>query len=412
MSKSKGNFIKEKDMTKSFRLKNNRVMLTYKSHLDKTKYIDWIENEICNKKCKFIRIAHETAHKENDWEKKIDYIHSHVLIDFGYSFETTSCHKFDFDNGEEKIHPNIGIITSTQHWGFAVKYLGKEDIENADLLEEVIKENLVEKIWKSETIQEALVTNIGEKLANATAIIQIFNLKKNDEKRARRIMDESIFRPWQVTLNEILKKTPNDRDVIWIVDEVGKTGKSKFTKHLAAVNNDTISISNTGRINDFSTIIANELMAGWTGRTIIFDLPRKSKDYDISACIEDVKNGKITATKYNGMTMYFDEPHVVIFANYLPKPGELSLDRWRVYEVTSDYQLASINIKEMLIVKKRFTRVNKNDKDKEIKKAQLKLLYKNMLESKITIADIEEFMMEEAFEETVKVVENKKKNEI
>lgn len=43
-----------------------------------------------------------------------------------------------------------------------------------------------------------------------------------------------------------------------------------------------------------------------------------------------IKDGFITATKYVGGSMMFAEPHVIVFANFLPNVYAMSLDRWEV----------------------------------------------------------------------------------
>lgn len=117
-------FASEVDESK-FRLQNQRILLTYSGHLDKLEYVAWITSKIKYKPV-FIRLAHETG--DNG-----DYLHTHVLIDFGKSFQTRSCRYFDYQGDIEVLHPHIKTIKTKIHFENAMVYLSKEDPENADL---------------------------------------------------------------------------------------------------------------------------------------------------------------------------------------------------------------------------------------------------------------------------------------
>jgi len=96
----------------------------------------------------------------------------------------------------------------------------------------------------------------------------------------------------------------------------------------------------TGGDRDFATIVRGALADGWDQRCMIFDLPRVSEGHAIYGPIEACKDGVVTATKYEGGTIAFDPPHVLVFANYLPNTeGTLSADRWRIHRVKSDKTL-------------------------------------------------------------------------
>lgn len=301
---------------KKFKMANQKIMLTYRTHLNKTEYIEWFSNQCMIPK--FIRCAHENG--INDPETP--YEHTHVLIDFGKAVQYTNPRKFDY----LEIHPHIQIVGKQPHWDNSIIYIAKEDPENADLL--IKKTTLADAIWSANTIGEVL-QRFAYKPSDAPGLIVMFNNKPQNDNNKYLIPEENFY-PWQIDILNILKKTPNDRNVYWIYDKKGKTGKSKLSKHLISLNKDTYKVSNTGGIRDFSTIISNALASGWTGRNFIIDLPRKAEAYDISPQIEDIKNGCITSTKYSGKTEIFDTPHVIIFANFLPIIGELSLDRWKI----------------------------------------------------------------------------------
>jgi len=129
---------------KKWRLYAQKLMLTYKTHVDKDAMREMIETKTKRPGLKFLRIAHETADSQNP------YLHSHVLVDLESRFQTTNCRFFDIIDEEsgETIHPHIKIVGSYQHWENSKNYIAKEDPEHADLL---TKPSWVDGVLRCET---------------------------------------------------------------------------------------------------------------------------------------------------------------------------------------------------------------------------------------------------------------------
>lgn len=322
-------------------LQNQRVMATYKTHIDKDKLQAFWESKL-NFRMVFWRAAHENA------DAKDPYEHTHVLVDFGKSFQTTSCRFFDFvmDDGTT-IHPNFKPIKTKLHWENSLNYIAKEDPENADLKKQP---TLATKVWDCKSIQEALEKNV-RKASDATGIIALYNNKPREMQL--KSMTEH-FCGWQYELwEELAFSEGDDRSVIWIFEEKGGTGKTVFSRSLMIDEpKDVLVTTAVSGAYHMATIIRNHIAEGWNGRIFLMNLTRAAEDHKIYEGLEAIRDGMITSQKYQGGTVLFDVKHLVVFANWLPNFDALSLDRWDVREIVgaesglAATRLRRLNIKE------------------------------------------------------------------
>jgi len=305
----------------NFRLANKYIFLTYKTHLDKLVFIEWL-NKKCKEKINWIRLAHETG------DKTTLYNHTHVLAEHQKIFETKNSRFFDY----EEIHPHIKKLKTKKAFECAKGYIAKEDIENKDLKEKNV--NIVKAIMECGTTKEALEKYCNTP-SNAPGIIAIRNEMTHSYRRRTPLIEPT--HDWQKEFIKDLcdeEKPPNHRDVHWYYDKKGNTGKSTLTRWIKSLNNDWYSCTEVNQCKDLAPVILNALESGWAGWGWIFDLPRDAEDHKgFYSGIECLKNGEITGTKYKGKTVTFDIPYVVVFANFLPKTYKMSLDRWKIYEI-------------------------------------------------------------------------------
>lgn len=133
--------------------------------------------------------------------------------------------------------------------------------------------------------------------------------------------------PWQKDLKNYLLGPVQDREIIYLYDEKGNTGKSYFTKYMGYFHKATCLEYATAK--DILNLASKNI-----SKIFIFDLTRnRPKDFaerDVWAAIEAIKNGKIINTKYDCNVHFFMPPHVVVFSNFMPKTEYLSQDRWNV----------------------------------------------------------------------------------
>lgn len=142
--------------------------------------------------------------------------------------------------------------------------------------------------------------------------------------RARPPTSLELLRDWQQEVMLIFNSEPHPRKIVWIWDEHGGIGKTAFAKHIVATQ-DAFYVTG-GKHADI--LFAYSLQS-----TIVFDLPRSYKDKIPYGVLESFKNGVVFSAKYESRTMFFDIPHVIVFANYPPVRSELSLDRWDIRHV-------------------------------------------------------------------------------
>jgi len=129
---------------------------------------------------------------------------------------------------------------------------------------------------------------------------------------------------------DIIAERPDDREVNWIYDEDGNTGKSYLSKYLQ-LTEDLYYITG-GKQND--------ILYGYEGQEIvIIDLARTYADNleHIYTIIENLKNGMYLSTKYETIQKIFKVPHIIVMANFKPDRTKLSRDRWNIID-TDDYQ--------------------------------------------------------------------------
>lgn len=326
--------------TKGFRFASQRVLLTYKTHLDKQQFklhaLTWglktIQDDPYGKtQQKRIIIAHETGKADSEHP----YEHTHALIDFGKVFKTENCRYFDIMG----IHPNISPVLK-KNWIKALKYVSKED-KDAQLQ---VKEDeggarmIVENILNAETLKDAICDNM-QGLTDVGGIEKIFHL------RSTNICKRFHWKPdmqWQDQfIREFAEgKRYNHRQVTWITDRKGGMGKTCLSKWLS-INypGDWLITSDMGTSRDAATVVSNALEGGWNCHGCIINLTRSAeiqKHNRIYMYLEQIKDGMMTSQKYSGRAMVFDSPHLIVFSNWEPDLEALSYDRWDIREIGED----------------------------------------------------------------------------
>lgn len=316
-----------------FRLQNQRILLTYKFHLDKN-MLKSVLNEVCHG-MKQIEMAHEVGNS-----KGVDYNHSHVLIDFGSNFQTSNSRLFDvyvpindsnkdmvlkcwYDIGQVQIHtqqlpinvhPNIRKIKTKKHWEACLKYLAKEDPENAHLKIETV--NMVTDIIQSDTMMEAVMKHV-KKPSDFLGVKMIYESCKRTDRPEP---NKPHWWTWQVHLDTELENEPDPRKIIWYVDPPGGAQKSEFVKWMRWKDPSKFYVvTQFSGSSNAATIMDSAIESGWKSHCLFIDFPRDFVDNSVYAPLEMIKNGDITSTKYKGRTVEFEKkPHVVVFSNWWP----------------------------------------------------------------------------------------------
>lgn len=151
--------------------------------------------------------------------------------------------------------------------------------------------------------------------------------------------------PWQQSIINLIETKPNNRNIHWIYDKQGNKGKSSLCIHILQEYNDVLLFSK-GKSNDISYQIINTNIIP---KLCLFDISRTINGSISYSILEEIKNGCINTSKYEGGFKLFGSPHVIIFSNQLPDFHKLSLDRWKVYYINDTFELINYNIIEELI---------------------------------------------------------------
>lgn len=163
--------------------------------------------------------------------------------------------------------------------------------------------------------------------------------KKDDTAQGERIdntnkppckdpLADKKLREIQEDILDIVNSEPDDRTVHWFYDPVGGAGKTTLAKHLCLHNKDCLYL--TGKASDMKYGIFQWLQKNKL-KTVLIDLTRSVESFVSYQGIEEVKNGIFYNTKYESTMCLFDNPHVIILANFLPDKSALTEDRWHIH---------------------------------------------------------------------------------
>ena len=103
----------------SFGIRNQRMIFTYKYHLDKDdvkRFLSLLMKLIVNNLV-FYECVHDERHESIDV-----YNHTHLLVNFGYQFRSENPRIFDYNHNGEIIRPRLRFI-NTCEWDDAVRYI-------------------------------------------------------------------------------------------------------------------------------------------------------------------------------------------------------------------------------------------------------------------------------------------------
>lgn len=343
---------KDADEGRAKFVNNKTLFFTYKNHLDKNG-LENVFRKFFSTKIIFFRCAHENGDTSHP------YPHTHVLVEWEKNVQTRNCRHFDIDG----IHPNVKYVTTKTHKINCKKYLGKEDTENADLLDiKVDGFDVMNTVGQCKTVQEAicLAKKPGDIMGLKVAFETLNATKKEEEKYT---VDELIR--WQKELYERIEKGSQyvhvrtyieddvprdqwkmvplikkedlnhyDRKIIVVYNPQGGCGKTEFCRTLYLSDKKRFLVMQ-GCCNqrDAATIISNGIKSGWNGDTCLINLTRSVAEHNIYATLEAIRDGIITSQKYEGATHAFNIKNVVVFTNRMLRLSSCTLDRWELYIV-------------------------------------------------------------------------------
>ena len=149
-------------------------------------------------------------------------------------------------------------------------------------------------------------------------------------------LDGKTLYKYQAWIKQKIQEDPDDRRIMWFYSTKGNVGKSSLTKHLVMKHN---AILIGGTFKDAYYAIAKMRIKP---TLVIFDIPRNQGRKVSYTAMEGIKNGCFFAQKYESLMVLMNNPHIVIFANEAPQTEAMSDDRWEIYCLDNQDDLAHI----------------------------------------------------------------------
>lgn len=136
-------------------------------------------------------------------------------------------------------------------------------------------------------------------------------------------------REWQSALESDLNEDPDDRSVIFYVDDEGGKGKSWFQAWYLSKYPEKTQVLSAGKRDDIAHTVDK------TKSVFFFNIPRGGMEYLQYTILEQLKDRMVFSPKYNSQMKYLTKtPHVVVFCNEAPDMQKMSADR---YVIRSEY---------------------------------------------------------------------------
>lgn len=145
------------------------------------------------------------------------------------------------------------------------------------------------------------------------------------------LIGDAILHPWQQMLHDILlEPPPDDRSILFYVDDEGGKGKSFFQRYMISRFPHKVQILSVGKRDDIAHAV------DVSKSIFLFNIPRTQMEFVQYSTFEAIKDRMIFSPKYDStMKTLKQNPHVVIFCNEEPDMEKLTADR---YNIIRDYE--------------------------------------------------------------------------
>lgn len=164
----------------------------------------------------------------------------------------------------------------------------------------------------------------------------------------RTMFSDFVLRPWQQNVVDLLECPVHPRQINWLWEGTGNTGKSTMASYLE-VQKDALVLEAAGK-KDLAYIISQTI---GLKEIVVFDLarcqePDSNEKFNPLAgfynVCEGLKNGCITNTKYESKRIRVNVPHVWVFANFQPDYTKWSEDRYKVWTIKDNTLIESSSL--------------------------------------------------------------------
>lgn len=134
---------------------------------------------------------------------------------------------------------------------------------------------------------------------------------------------------WQRRLADMVDgESHPPREIQFVVDEVGNSGKSWFTRWAVTNHSDKVQVLKIGKRDDLAYAVDA------TKSVFLFDVPRTQMQFLQYAVLEMMKDQLIFSPKYeSGMKVLTTVPLVVVFCNEDPDMTQMTADRYKITRI-------------------------------------------------------------------------------
>lgn len=145
--------------------------------------------------------------------------------------------------------------------------------------------------------------------------------------------------PWQEECLKIARAPADPRKVHWFWEPTGKSGKSYLMKWMFL--NFRCILGGGKKADVFYQVQKHFEVHSLAPQLVLLDIPRASQKFCSYGVMEDLKNGMVSASKYEGGRYAFKSPVLIVFSNELPAFEMMSEDRWDIHRIVLEKRTAA-----------------------------------------------------------------------
>jgi len=143
-------------------------------------------------------------------------------------------------------------------------------------------------------------------------------------------LENGTMYQWQQELWNFLEQDPNDREILFYIDEAGGKGKTWFIRYFMTQKPEQCQVLSSAKRDDIAHAIDP------TKNVFFFNIPRGAMDFLQYTILEQLKDRMVFSPKYNSQTKILRKtPHVVVFCNEPPDMTKMSDDRYKIVNFAS-----------------------------------------------------------------------------
>jgi len=134
-----------------------------------------------------------------------------------------------------------------------------------------------------------------------------------------------LLKPWQEEIYARVRvRNTGDRTITFIVDPSGGGGKSTFCNYVESALGQLVQVMKPGKYADMAYELDDSI------HILLMDTPRSRSDVLQYHFLEDVKDGRVSNSKYQSYQKRLGPVHVVVMCNEAPDMSKLSEDRFNL----------------------------------------------------------------------------------